>query len=174
MTEPQAAASPRPSTAIDAIAEDWLDTELELFPEYHVYLGRPGREGEYADYSPDGSERAVAEVRKTLSKISSAIPTDAVDEVTKTDLMRDLQLSIDKHDAGFDQRELNVIASPAQGLRDIFDLMPTATEEDWSVVATRLHNLPAAMDGYIQTLRSGIASGNVPAIRQVQEIIAQA
>jgi uncharacterized protein (DUF885 family) len=173
MTEPQAAASPRPSTVIDAIAEEWLDTELELFPENHVYLGRPGREGEYADYSPDGSEHAVAEVRKTLSKISSAIPTDAVDEVTRTDLMRDLQLSIDKHDAGFDQRELNVIASPAQGLRDIFDLMPTATEEDWSVVATRLHNLPAAMDGYIQTLRSGIASGNVPAIRQVQEIITQ-
>lgn len=30
------------------------------------------------------------------------------------------------------------------------------------------------MDGYIETLRSGIANGNVPAIRQVREVLAQA
>jgi uncharacterized protein (DUF885 family) len=161
-------------TPIDAVAEEWVDTELDLFPEYRVYLGRPGREGEYADYSPAGAEQAVIEVRKTLAKISSASAVDAVDEVTKMDLSRELQLTIDKHEAGFDQRDLNVIESPAQGLRDIFDLVPTATTEDWSHIATRMRNLPAAMDGYIQTLRSGIANGNVPAIRQVREIITQA
>jgi uncharacterized protein (DUF885 family) len=37
-----------------------------------------------------------------------------------------------------------------------------------------MHNLPAAMNGYLETLRSGIAAGNVPAIRQVREVIAQA
>jgi len=164
----------REHTAIDAIAEQWVDTELELFPEYHVYLGRPGREGEYADYSPAGAERAIAETRKTLKRITEAEATDDVDRVTKMDLGRVLQLAIDKHEAGFDQRDLNVIASPAQGLRDIFDLVPTATEEDWNAIATRMRNLPAAMNGYIETLRSGIDANNVPAIRQVREIIAQA
>jgi uncharacterized protein (DUF885 family) len=164
----------REHTAIDAIAEEWVDTELELFPEYHVYLGRPGREGEYADYSPAGAERAIAETRKTLKRITEAEAADDVDRVTKMDLSRVLQLAIDKHEAGFDQRDLNVIASPAQGLRDIFDLVPTATEEDWNAIATRMRNLPAAMNGYIETLRSGIGANNVPAIRQVREIIAQA
>ncbi|CAN5330591.1 DUF885 domain-containing protein [soil metagenome] len=170
MTQPE----PRTPTAIDQIAEDWVDTELDLFPEYRVYLGRPGREGEYADYSPAGAEEAIAATKKALARITAATPTDAVDDVTKMDLARELELTIDKHEAGFDQRDLNVIASPAQGLRDIFDLVPTASEEDWANIATRLHNLPAAMDGYIQTLRSGIAAGNTPAIRQVTEIIAQA
>ena len=164
----------RTPTAIDAIAEAWVDTELDLFPEYRVYLGRPGREGEYADYSPAGADRAIAETRTVLTAITASTPVDSVDEVTKMDLARTLQLSIDKHEAGFDQRDLNVIASPAQGLRDIFDLVPTESEEDWGHVATRLRNLPAAMDGYIETLRTGIAAGNLPAIRQITEIIAQA
>jgi uncharacterized protein (DUF885 family) len=167
-------AEQRTPTPIDAIAEAWVDTELELFPEYHVYLGRPGREGEYADYSPTGAERAVEEIGKALAKIRAAEPVDDIDRVTKMDLTRELELSLEKHAAGFDQRDLNVIASPAQELRDVFDLVPTASEDDWSNIAKRLHNLPAAMNGYIETLRSGVQNGNVPAIRQVTEIIAQA
>ncbi|AGW41331.1 hypothetical protein O159_12530 [Leifsonia xyli subsp. cynodontis DSM 46306] len=167
-------ADKREPTPVDAIAEEWVDTQLELFPEYHVWLGQSGREGEYGDYSPAGAERATAKVKETLARIQAAEPVDEVDRITKLDLTRDLQLRIEKNEAGFAQRDLNVIASPAQELRDIFDLVPTETEEDWASVAKRLHNLPAAMDGYIQTLRSGIAAGNVPAIRQVREVLTQA
>ena len=174
MTDADQAHEARPTTPIDAIAETWVNTELDLCPEYRVYLGRAGHEGEYADYSPEGAERVIAEVKKTLASITAASAVDAVDEVTKMDLSRELQLQIDKHDAGFDQRDLNVIASAPQSLRDIFDLMPTDSEEDWSHVATRMRNLPAAMDGYIRTLRTGIAAGNVPAIRQIREVVAQA
>ncbi len=174
MTDADLAHEARHATPIDAIAETWVDTELDLFPEYRVYLGRAGHEGEYADYSPEGAERVISEVRKTLASIGSATPVDAVDDITKMDLSRELQLLIDKHDAGFDQRDLNVIASAPQSLRDIFDLMPTESEEDWSHVARRMRNLPAAMEGYIQTLRTGIAAGNVPAIRQIREVVAQA
>ncbi len=167
-------AEKREPTPIDTIAEEWVDTQLELHPEYHVWLGRPGREGEYSDYSPAGAEQSVAAVRETLAKIRGAEPVDDIDRVTKMDLSRELELTIEKHEAGFGQRDLNVIASPAQELRDIFDLVPTDTEDDWANVAKRLHNLPDAMDGYIETLRSGIAAGNVPAIRQVREVLVQA
>jgi uncharacterized protein (DUF885 family) len=166
-------AEKRTPTPIDTIAEEWVDTQLELFPEYHVYLGRPGREGEYADYSPAGAERAAEAAKRTLAAIRSAEPVDDIDRVTKMDLARELELDIEKHDAGFDQRDLNVIASPAQGLREIFDLVPTASEQDWVNISKRLANLPAAMDGYIETLRSGIANNNVAAIRQVREVAAQ-
>jgi uncharacterized protein (DUF885 family) len=164
----------REATPTDAVAEKWVDTELDLYPEYRVYLGRPGREGEYADYSPAGVEEAIAHTRAALAEIRAASPVDDVDDVTKMDLERELQLAIDKHEAGFGQRDLNVIASPAQELRDIFDLMPTDTVDDWANVATRMHNLPAAMAGYIESLRSGIAARNTPAIRQVTEVMAQA
>src|SRR3954471_8932735 len=164
----------REPTPVDTIAEEWVDTQLELYPEFHVWLGRPGREGEYADYSPAGAEHAIGKVKETLSRIEAAEPVDEIDRITKMDLARELQLHIEKHEAGFGQRDLNVIASPAQELREVFDLVPTDTEDDWANVAKRLHNLPEAMNGYIETLRSGIASGNVPAVRQVREVLAQA
>jgi len=163
----------REATPIDAIAEAWVDTELDLFPEYRVYLGRPGREGEYADYSPEGAQQALVEAKKVLAAITAATPVDSIDEVTKMDLARELQLEIDKHEAGFQERDLNVIASPPQDLRAIFDLVPTETETDWANIAKRMHNLPAAIDGYIETLRAGVAHGNVPAVRQVREVLEQ-
>ncbi|TBN56708.1 DUF885 domain-containing protein [Glaciihabitans arcticus] len=163
----------REATPIDAIAEAWVDTELDLFPEYRVYLGRPGRDGEYADYSPAGAEQALSETKKVLAAITAATPVDSIDEVTKLDLARELQLEIDKHDAGFQERDLNVIASPPQDLRQIFDLVPTETETDWANIAKRMHNLPGAIDGYIETLRAGVSHGNVPAVRQVREVLEQ-
>ncbi|HEY0248567.1 MAG TPA: DUF885 domain-containing protein [Gryllotalpicola sp.] len=164
----------RTPTEIDAIAERWLDTELDLYPEMRVYLGRPGREGEYGDQSPAGHEAAAAAARKALAEIEAAQPTDDVDTVTKLDLTRELTLELDKHEAGFWQRDLNNIESPLQRVRDIFDLSPTATEEDWAVLATRLANVPGAVYGYIESLRYGMVHGNIPAARQVAIGIQQA
>lgn len=164
----------RTPTDLDRIAEGWVDTQLELFPEWHVWLGRPGREGEYSDYSPAGHARAAEAMRAVLAQVEAAPTVDQVDVVTKLDLSRELALSLEKHEARSELRDLNVIASPAQELREILDLVPTATATDWEHVATRLHNLPAAMDGYLETLREGIGTGVVPAIRQVREVAAQA
>jgi uncharacterized protein (DUF885 family) len=164
----------RTPTEIDAIAERWLDTELDLAPEYRVYLGRPGREGEYGDQSPAGHEAAAGAARRALAEIRAAEPVDETDAITKLDLVRELELLVEKHDAGFWQRDLNNIASPLQNLRDIFDLSATATPDDWAVIAKRMGNIPAAIRGYIESLRVGMSSGNAPAVRQVRIGITQA
>ena len=166
--------TPRTPTPIDSLAEEWLDTMLDLEPELHVHLGRPGRESDYADRSPDGAGNAAAAARAMLTRIRKAHPADATDTVTQLELIRTLELDVEQHAAGFWQRDLNVIASPGQDLRDIFDLMPNETEEDWSHIAKRLHNLPGAMNGYLESLRAGIAADNAPAIRQIHEVVIQA
>jgi uncharacterized protein (DUF885 family) len=51
--------------------------------------------------------------------------------------------------------------------------MPTDTADDWSVVSTRLGAIPGALEGYVMTLREGIAQGIVPARRQVVEVVTQ-
>jgi len=167
-------AEDREPTPMDDVAEGWLDTMLELVPELHVHLGRPGRESDYADHSPDGVGALADATRSVLDRVRATAVEDQTDTVTKAELIRTLELELEQIEAGFWQRDLNVIASPAQGLRDIFDLMATDTADDWGHVAKRLHHLPAAMDGYLDSLRIGIAAGNVPAIRQVREVAAQA
>lgn len=164
----------RTPTALNAVAERWVDTELELTPELHVYLGRAGREGEYSDYSPEGAQRTAEAVRRAVAEVEAAPVVDAVDEITKLDLLRELRLRLEQHEARVELRELNVIESPPQRIRDLFDLMPTETEQDWAWVAKRMHAVPAALDGYLETLREGIRVGVVPAIRQVREVAIQA
>ena len=69
--------------------------------------------------------------------------------------------------------ELNVIASPLQGCRDVFDLMPTATQDDWATIATRLTKVPTALEQWTTTLRESADRGLVTPRRQVTECIAQ-
>lgn len=164
----------RMPTPIDAVAERWVDTMVTLAPEWGVWLGRSGGEGEYSDYSPSGEERMAEAVRRALDELAATAPVDAVDRVTKSDLSRELQLKLEKHEARLHLRDLNVIASPAQEIREIFDLMPSGTERAYEHIAQRLSAVAAALAGYQETLRQGIEQGMTPAIRQVKEVITEA
>lgn len=163
----------RTPTPIDKIADAWVDTLAELEPMLATYIGRSEYNDRFGDYSPAGQERLSAEARKTLAALTAAEPVDDIDAVTKDDLSREIRLELELDDAKWHLRDLNVIASHAQSIRSAFDLMPTATADDWSVIATRLKAVSGAVDGYVQTLREGIAQGIVPARRQVVEVVGQ-
>ncbi|MCY7412434.1 MAG: DUF885 domain-containing protein [Salinibacterium sp.] len=164
----------RHETAIDRIAEDWVTTLAELDPAVATWIGIPGRLDDYEDLSPAGHQRLVDESRTVLAKLEVATVIDDTDWITKTDLSSDLTLTLEASDVGLWMRDVNVIASPAQGIRDILDLMPTDTEENWVDIAGRLKNLPRALAGYVESLRLGIERGITPAKRQVREVIEQA
>ncbi len=164
---------PRTPTEIDKIAETWVDTLAELEPTIATYIGRSEYNDRFGDYSPEGVERVLDAARKTLKELEAATPVDDIDLVTKDDLSSQLELELDVYEAGWPKRDLNVIASPPQDIRSVFDLMPTDTVDDWSVISKRLSALPAAIEGYIATLRTGIAEGVVPARRQVTEVVTQ-
>lgn len=168
------AASERIPTDIDRIAEKWVDTVVELSPTLGTYIGRTEADSRFGDYSPDGLERSAEAVRRTLAQLDAATAVDEIDAVTLADLRSELTLELEAHEAGLPLRDLNVIASPAQEIREVFDLMSTDDVDDWSTISTRLAALPGALDGYIETLRLGIERGVVPAARQVREVAAQA
>ena len=164
----------RTPTAIDLVAEEWVDTLCELDPDARIWLGRDGDVTGFADLSPAGADASRAAVVATLAQLRAATPVDEIDRVTKLDLERELELSLELNDAKWELRDLNNIASPAQGLRDIFDLMPTDTHDNWETIAHKLANLPEALRGYRESLTLGISHGIVPARRQVVEVITQA
>lgn len=167
-------AAERTPTDIDRIAERWVDVLVRLDPTVGTYIGRTGEDHRLPDYSPEGRAAVVEATRSALGELRSASPADDVDRITVADLGSELELDLEADAAGLPLRDLNVIASPAQGIRDVFDLMPTASADDWERIAARLGAVPAAVDGYVQTLRLGIERGVVPAVRQVREVAVQA
>lgn len=165
--------SSRTPSAIDRVADEWVDTIAVLAPTLGTYIGRDDVNDRFGDLSPEGHEEIVRATRSTLAALEALEPVDAIDEVTKTDLAAELSLDLELHDADWHLRDLNVIASAAQDVRSAFDLMPTATADDWSVIATRLAAVPDALRGYTETLRAGVAAGVTPARRQVVEVATQ-
>lgn len=165
--------APRTPSAIDKVADEWVDTIAVLAPTLGTYIGRDEVSDRFGDLSPEGHEQIASATRSTLAKLQAIDPVDAIDQVTKTDLSAELSLDLELHDARWHLRDLNVIASAAQDVRSAFDLMPTATADDWSVIATRLAAVPDALRGYTETLRAGIAAGVTPARRQVVEVATQ-
>ncbi|HZU92545.1 MAG TPA: DUF885 family protein, partial [Microbacterium sp.] len=165
--------APRTPSAIDKVADEWVDTIVALSPILGTYIGRTDVNDRFGDFSPEGHEEIVAATRATLAKLQALEPVDAIDQVTKTDLSSELSLDLELHEAKWHLRDLNVIASAAQDVRSAFDLMPTETADDWATIATRLAAVPDALRGYTETLRAGIAAGVTPARRQVAEVASQ-
>ncbi|MHA7209860.1 DUF885 domain-containing protein [Arthrobacter sp. MDT1-65] len=159
---------------MDAVATSYYETLLELMPNFATELGLPGHETEYQDYSPAGIEALAEATRETLTRLNDLQPTDDVDAVTLDAMRERLGLDLEIHETGLDYAELNNIACPAQNIRAIFDLMPTATAEDWGHIAGRMTNVPGAIDGYISSLRAGRERGLVAARRQVSIVVEQA
>lgn len=162
----------RAPTPIDLLAEKWVEDLVELSPVIGLRIGREVADG-YGDLSPDGHLERAARATRTLSALDALNPQDDVDVVTKSDLAAALSWISDAYTAGWHLRDLNVLSSVPQDIRQAIDLLPRATVTDEERLAARLSTVPAAVADYIATLREGIGQGVTPARRQVLAVAKQ-
>lgn len=165
-------------TAVDRIADAYVDALCALDPVVATEIGVPGHDRALPDLSPGGLAEVSALRRRTLVALDAVdaaqATTDATDRVTVVALRDSLEIAEALRDTGVEESSLDIIASPVQFVREVFDLMPTATAEDWAVVAARLAAVPAALAGYAESLRRAAARGQVSAARQVRACVEQA
>ena len=165
--------SNREYTAIDRIADAHHDASVALSPISATYLGVPGADDRLDDFSPAGWTAKADLARNTLAELDSVQPVDDVDRVTVSALRERLGLEVEAHEAGIRTSSLNVIASPLQEVRDIFDLMPTDTAEQVATIGRRMAAMPKALDQWFESLAEGVSRGDVAARRQVEACIKQ-
>jgi uncharacterized protein (DUF885 family) len=158
----------RPTTDVDRIANDYLDALVALSPITGTYLGIAGHDEDLDDFSPSGW-RAQSDLRTaTLRALAHATATDDIDKVTLAAMAERLGLAEETYAAGLDEMSLNVLASPLQAIRDVFDLMPTETDAHLASFAARLARIPAALESYVESLRAAASRGLVSPRRQVE------
>ena len=157
----------RTPTATDAVADAYVETLGRLSPSFRTMLGLEGDESELDDFSPAGLASQDAERTAVLGKLSRIKPEDDVDVITQAAMRERLALEGELYDSGEQFADLNVIASPLQGIRDIFDLMPTDTVAHWRTIAVRLGKIPTALEQYRESLLAARERGLVAPARQV-------
>jgi uncharacterized protein (DUF885 family) len=167
------------STTPRQIADAYVDAVCDLDPITATSLGtRPG-DDRLPDFGPAGLEAEAALTRNTLAELDRALADDpalAEDPIERScaRLLRErLGAELAAHDAGEGFRALSNLFSPVHSVRQVFALMPTATEEDWSVIARRMARVPDAFRGFRESLEEGSRRGLFVAPRQVSTVVGQ-
>ncbi|WP_238152515.1 DUF885 domain-containing protein [Kribbella speibonae] len=160
-------AATTPNSPIDQLAERHLEQEIVLDPILATELGVAGHDHELPDFTPAGFEARLELLKRSLAEAAAIEPASPREEVAKDAFVERLGLELERHEAGVPQHQLNAIASVPAGLRQVFDLMQTDTEQDWEIVAIRLNQIGTTLHGYRETLLEQADQGRISAVRQV-------
>jgi len=160
-------------SAINEISNAYVADLARISPMMATYLGLPGDESALDDLSPTGLAKSHDLVTSTLGRLAPAESTGVADDMAREVLAERLQVERDLYDSGWRHADLNVIASPLQNVRMVFDLMATDSDEEVAVLATRMAAVPGALAGYWQSLEWAADRGQVAAVRQIEKCAAQ-
>jgi uncharacterized protein (DUF885 family) len=161
------------------VADRYVDAVCDLDPITAASLGtRPG-DDRLPDFGPAGLEAEAELARATLAELDRAVAADPAlldDPIERgcARLLRErLGAELAAHEAGEGYRALSNLFSPIHSVRQVFLIMPTATEDDWAVVARRLARVPEAYAGFRASLDEGARRGLLVAPRQVHTVVGQ-
>ena len=160
-------------SAITDLGDEYVEGLAALDPIAATTLGIAGHESELTDYSKAGEEAREALARNTLARLDT-LPSEADGDRIARDVMREaLAIGCDLFETGDYLANLNVLASPLQSIRRVFDLMPAADEGDWMTLAQRMGRVAGALGGYRATLLRGIEARRIAPRRQIEACIGQ-
>jgi uncharacterized protein (DUF885 family) len=161
------------------VADAYVDAVCELDPVVATSLGtRPG-DDRLPDTSPAGLAAEADLMRATLAELDRVhaadprLDDDPVERRCSRLLRERLTAALAQHEAGEDLRALSNLFSPVHTIRQVFSMMPTATDEDWAVLGRRLARVPEAYRGWCQSLAAGADRGLFAAPRQVVTVVGQ-
>lgn len=163
-----------PTTSVDRLSDQFVADICRLSLLAAIQLGRARPDDiELDDLSPVGLRRSRDLAAATHTAVSAAPDEDAGDPIARAVITERLGLEIDKVDSGWSEADLNVIASPVQHIRMLFDVMPKGSDDDWNAIAKRMLSVSAALGGYRESLAAAAARGQVAAQRQVDKCAEQ-
>jgi uncharacterized protein (DUF885 family) len=158
---------------INDIAEQYVVRATDLDPVMATSVGIAGHDDQLTDLSIAGFAARAELDRATVAELTAAEPETERERVARAAMLERLGLAVELYDADETTRELNVIASWIQGVRQVFDLMPTEGEEAQRNIGARMAAIPAVYANLQQTYAEAARHNRVAARRQVIECAKQ-
>lgn len=154
----------------DRLTEEYAD----LSPQAATSYGIPGRDHLWGDFSPSGAAAIADFAADARAVLAPHLEDPAPGQSTAARVISAfMQEILDAYDRGEHLRNLNHIHSPVQIIRDVFDLMPTDSDEGWRNLLSRLITIDQPIEGYRETLQLGLDRDEAVARRQVLSVIEQ-
>jgi uncharacterized protein (DUF885 family) len=156
------------------IADRYIEEMAALNPLAATRMGVPGHEDRLPDLTPDGHVAAAELVRRTLADLAAAPVEGDRDRVAHALMVDRLEVGVERFETREHERDVRTLGSTLGAVRSVFDLMRYDSDDDWVTAARRMHAVPEAVSGWVQTQRAGMADGIVAARRQAASVARQA
>lgn len=151
---------------VTEIADGFIDVVTKHGPIGATYLGVPGYDDVLDDFSPDAAKAAIDDFSVSIRAMKAAEPENDRERKCKETFLDQAELSVEMFEARDHLRDIKVLFSPIQNVRQVFDLMPQDTTEAWENIASRLEAIPGSLSGYREALNVGRTEGLVSSVRQ--------
>jgi uncharacterized protein (DUF885 family) len=155
------------TSPVYSLSDDYINSVAQLDPAAATYMGIAGHDHEMTDFSPAGHDARANNDRQTLAKLNALDTSANSDRLAAGVLRESLEISGEEYDANEHLVSIRVIAGDVDAARSIFDLMPTDTAEQWSVIAERMAKVPQAFAGMRESWKLGLDRGVKAQRRQV-------
>lgn len=161
---------PTPFEISDRFTELFADARPIAATSY----GITGRDGLCDDFSPQAEVDRADLYRATRAELAGHLDDDdPIQRNAARVLTGWLDSRIADHEAGDWKRDLNHIFSPFQWMRDVFNVMPRKTADQWDDIVARLRGFEGMLAGYRACLEVGLSEGEVAAARQARSVVDQ-
>ena len=156
-----------------ALADDYVTRLADIDTRVATFLGSHPGDDRVPDLSPEGQQARDELDRSVLAALPAAPVRDDDDRRCGRLLRERLEAQLAVSDAGEHLRTVRNVDGPHQEVRQLFELMPTSTVDDWAAVARRLVAVPDAFSGYRASLTEGARRGLHAAPRQLETVVGQ-
>lgn len=151
-----------------------VDCDAAADPLFATESGIAGYDHLLPDFSPAGRERELAATREHLRELDQLRAEDDLERLALEVMRERLSTRAELLDSGESARTFSVISSPVGAIRQVVELMATATPEDREVLAERLRAVGPAFEQWRSTLSRLAGEGQLPPRRHVLGVAAQA
>ena len=148
------------------VADGFVDALVNHDPISATFIGVAGHDDRMTDYSPDSAEEMARIERRTLATIRAVSPQNERERLCRDTVIDEMECGLALHDEGEHFRGLNILHSPVQSIRMVFDMMPRATVDHWANIARRMEQVPDTVKSYRETLQTGVSRGLTASKRQ--------
>lgn len=139
-------------TPIFRLSDEYITEATKLSPIGATFLGIPGYDDKLDDFSLEGSKKKPELIRKTLQTLANIPPQNENDRIAAAVMQERLSSELTLFDSYEAQLVCAVIASPAINIRQVFEVMPHDSAEDFKNFAARLNAVKAAHESWKSSL----------------------
>jgi len=158
---------------IFALSDSYVEKSARLSPMSSTYLGLTELNDQLDDFSIAGRAVEADLTRQTLAELAALTPIDEIDRVAKSVMQERLTSSLELHDSFESHISFNVLTSPPADIRQVFEMMPCESAEDFDNIAKRLLAVEKAHLSWISTIDTLAKKGKTVAQRQIDGIAKQ-